>query len=260
MKVLFWLIPFLFLWLPVAEGASGDQTGQPAAGFIPILLYHRFGPTVADSMTVTTPVFEGHLKYLADHGYQVIPLRALIESYLKREIPRDSRLVAITADDGHKSLYTEALPLLRKYKFSMTVFLYPSAISNASYAMTWNQIREMKETGLFDFQSHSYWHPNFKKERERLPPAEFDKFVEMQLRKSKEVLKRELKAEVDMLAWPFGIHDGWLMNKAAEMGYVAAFTMDRHPATPGDPRLALPRYLVADTDKGKAFARILTGK
>ena len=40
---------------------------------VPILLYHRFGPTVADGMTITTPVFEAHLKYLRDNGYKVIP-------------------------------------------------------------------------------------------------------------------------------------------------------------------------------------------
>lgn len=35
---------------------------------VPILLYHRFGPAVADSMTITTPVFESHLKYLKENG------------------------------------------------------------------------------------------------------------------------------------------------------------------------------------------------
>ena len=46
---------------------------------VPILLYHRFGPTVADGMTITTPVFESHMKYLKDNGYKVIPLRRLID-------------------------------------------------------------------------------------------------------------------------------------------------------------------------------------
>ena len=42
---------------------------------VPILLYHRFGATVADGMTTTTPVFEAQMKYLHDNGYKVIPLR-----------------------------------------------------------------------------------------------------------------------------------------------------------------------------------------
>jgi len=34
--------------------------------------------------------------------------------------------------------------------------------------------------------------------------------------------------KVDLLAWPFGIFDPWLMAKAAEAGYTAAFTIERH--------------------------------
>jgi peptidoglycan/xylan/chitin deacetylase (PgdA/CDA1 family) len=235
----------------------GSATESCADQGVPILLYHRFGPVVADSMTVTTPVFESHLKYLKDNGYKVIPLRELLDMYSGKGIPSDSRCVVLVADDAHISVYTTALPLIKKYNVPMTLFVYPSAVSNASYAMTWNQLRELKTTGLFDFQSHTYWHPNFKKERERLAAAEFEKLVHMQLTKSREKLEKELGTKVDLLAWPFGIYDPWLMAKAAEAGYTAAFTIERHPVTKEDHPMALPRYLLADTDRGKAFEAIL---
>ena len=38
---------------------------------VPILLYHRFEPTVADGMTITTPVFASQMQYLHDNGYKV---------------------------------------------------------------------------------------------------------------------------------------------------------------------------------------------
>ena len=60
------------------------------------------------------------------------------------------------------------LPLARKYNVPVTVFIYPSAISNAKYAMTWDQLRELKRSGLFDFQGHTYWHPNFKRDRKKM--------------------------------------------------------------------------------------------
>ena len=135
-------------------------------------------------------------------------------------------------------------PLLKKYQVPATLFLYPSAISNASYAMTWAQLREVKESGLFDFQSHTFWHPNFKEERKRLKAPEYEDFVEKQLKKSREKLQKEFDSKVDMLAWPFGIYDEWLMRKATEAGYVAAFTMDRRNAGPSDNMMALPRYLI----------------
>jgi len=224
---------------------------------VPILLYHRFGPVVTDSMTVTTALFESQLKYFKDNRYEVIPLRELVDYYLgKRQAPPPHSVV-ITADDGHISVYREMLPLVRKYHIPAALFIYPSAISNASYAMTWAQLRELKETGLFDFQSHTFWHPNFKREKKRLTPAEYENFVAIQLRKSKEKLEKELNVRVDMLGWPFGIYDDDLIHKAKEAGYVATFTMERHPAGTQDNVMALPRYLMTNGDGGRRLATIL---
>jgi peptidoglycan/xylan/chitin deacetylase (PgdA/CDA1 family) len=253
MKFLIALLACL-LMVGLPAGAASESAAEPG---VPILLYHRFGPTVADSMTVTAAVFESHLKYLHENGYRVIPLSELMGMYAGKGIPAESRYVVLVADDAHISVYTTALPLLKKYNAHMTLFVYPSAVSNASYAMTWNQLRELKATGLFDFQSHTYWHPNFKKERERLAPAEFEKLVHMQFTKSRERLEKELGVKVDLLAWPFGIFDPWLMAKAAEDGYTAAFSIERHAVTRSDQTMALPRYLLADTDRGKAFETIL---
>jgi len=242
--------------LPVQPGINRSRAAELG---ISILAYHRFGPVAADSMTVTTQVFESHLKHLQENGYRAIPLADLLEVYSKKGIFPNSRLVGMTADDAHTSVYTTALPLLKKYRIPMTLFIYPSAVSNASYAMTWDQLRELKATGLFDFQSHTYWHPNFKKERERLAPAEFEKLVGLQFWKSREKLEKELNVKVNMLAWPFGIHDPWLMNKAAQAGYTAAFTIEGHASCKEDHPMAIPRYLMADSDRGKAFERIIQG-
>jgi hypothetical protein len=125
--------------------------------------------------------------------------------------------------------------------------------------MTWDQLREIKKTCLFDLQGHTYWHPNFKQEQKKLNPVDYEKFVEMQLKKSKGRLKKELDINVDMLAWPFGIYDDWLIAKAAEAGYTAAFTIDRHHANYVDNVMKIPRYLLSNADKGKVFQKILDG-
>ncbi len=248
-RLLLILSACLLCWAP--EGAAQTERG------VPVLLYHRFGPVVADSMTVTTAVFESHLKYLRDNGYTVIALKDLLTMIYGGGVPEHPRCVALAADDGHVSVATTALPLLRKYQAPMTLFLYPSAVSNASYAMTWDQLRELKASGLFDFQSHTYWHPNFKKERERLSAADFDNFARSQLTKSRVKIEKELSVKVDQLAWPFGIYDAGLMALASEVGYRAAFTIEPRPVTRGDHPMAMPRYLLADTDRDKAFEAIV---
>jgi peptidoglycan/xylan/chitin deacetylase (PgdA/CDA1 family) len=232
---------------------------SPAEGRIPILLYHRFGPVVTDSMTVTTNVFESQLKYLRENGYTAIPLRHLVEYHLGKRQTLPSRSIVITVDDGHKTAYSDLYPLLRRYHIPAAVFIYPSAISNASYAMTWDELREIRRSGLVDLQAHTFWHPNFKTEKRKLNPADYEKFVNMQLKKSKEKLEKELDTQVDMLAWPFGIYDEDLIRKAAEAGYIAAFSMERRHADPSSSVMALPRYLINDADTGKTFVRIVGG-
>ena len=226
---------------------------------VPILLYHRFGATVTDGMTITTPVFEAQMKYLHDNGYRVIPLRKLIDYYRGKGSAPGPKSVVIVEDDAHKSVYSDMLPIIKKYRYPVTVFTYPSAISNAKYAMTWDQLRELSKTGLFEVQSHTYWHPNFKKERRKLSQVALDDFVMTQLKKSKSRLETELRTRVDMLAWPFGIYDDYLIRKAAEAGYVATFTIERRHATAADSVSRLPRYLLVNADSGKAFVQLLEG-
>jgi peptidoglycan/xylan/chitin deacetylase (PgdA/CDA1 family) len=230
-----------------AAGELKGPNGKSRAEGVPILLYHRFGTEVTDSMTVTTSCFESQLKYFKDQGHTVIPLRQLVDYLLGKKPSIPSRSLVITADDGHKSVYTDMFPLLKKYHAPATLFLYPSALSNAPYAMTWEQLRDMKATGLLDLQSHTFWHPNFKKEKRKLGTEEYENLVASQLKKTKVRLEKEFNARVDMLAWPFGIYDEGLIQKATAAGYVAAFTMERRDAAPSDNLLALPRYLIAGT-------------
>lgn len=226
---------------------------------VPILLYHRLGPTVADGMTITTAVFESQMKYLRDNGYKVIALRQLVDYYRGKAPAPVPKSVVIVEDDAHKSVFSDMLPIIRKYRYPVTVFCYPSAISNAKYAMTWDQLRELKKTGLFDVQSHSYWHPNFKRERKKLTPQAWDALVTSQLKKSKTKLEKELGGTVDLLAWPFGIYDDDLIKKAVETGYVATFTIERRHATSQDSIMKLPRYLLVNADSGKMFSQLLEG-
>src|SRR5438309_326408 len=161
------------------KGAAVTEQSSSRSGNVSILVYHRFEAIISDSMAVTTSQFARQLQYLADKHYRVIPLRTVLSSLLHDEPLSDA--VVITVDDGHRSVYSDMLPLVRKYRVPVTLFIYPSAISNAPYAMTWAQLDELRHTGLFDIQSHTYWHPNFKIERRRLAASEYDKFVTMQL-------------------------------------------------------------------------------
>lgn len=226
---------------------------------IPILTYHRFGSEVHDSMTITTSALEKQLHWLKSNGYTVIPLDTAAR-YIRGEIPAvPDKAVVITVDDGHKSVYTDMAPLVKKYRIPVTLFVYPSAISNASYAMTWEELRELEAGGNFRVESHTYWHPNFKIEKKRLSTDEYYAFVDKQLSGSKRKLEAKLGHEIKYLAWVFGIYDPYLEDQAARTGYTMAFTIDRHHASTTGRAMAQPRYMVVDSHTLGDFERMVNG-
>jgi len=246
------LVAGLIVW----AGFNGAAAGMDVR--VPILVYHRFSPVARDSMTIRTQDFEAQLRYIADNGYTVISTRELVDYRLGKASPPPAHSVVITADDGHRSIYTQMRPIVLRYRVPVTLFIYPSAISNADYAMTWEQLRELQHTGWFDIQSHTYWHPDFRKERQRLSTSEYRRFVAWQLSKARQTIFQKLDRPVDILAWPFGIYDDDLGRQASEEGYVAAFTLERRPAGASDNLLALPRYLMTSAVTGHEFARVLS--
>src|SRR5581483_1707996 len=125
------------------------STPQAQSG-IPILTYHRFDPTTPGPTTVTTATFLSQLDTLTEQGYSVVPLGDVTDILLGKTEPGGRPMAAITVDDGHRSVYTVLFPIIRQRRIPVTLFIYPSAISNASYALTWDEIREMLASGLVD--------------------------------------------------------------------------------------------------------------
>lgn len=227
---------------------------------IPVLCYHRCGAEVKDSMTIHTKDFEAQLGWLIKNGYTVITLDTAAR-YIKGEIKSiPAKSIVITADDGHKSVYSDMAPIIKKYKVPVTLFIYPSAISNAKYAMTWDQLRELEATKLFHVESHTYWHPNFKREKKALSLEEYAKSVHTQLYKSKATLETKMGHGIKYLAWPFGIYDQDLLVKAKEAGYDMAFSIDNHHMKAGIDNMAQPRYMIIDGYNLKRLESISSGK
>ncbi|MFZ1289724.1 MAG: polysaccharide deacetylase family protein [Melioribacteraceae bacterium] len=129
--------------------------------------------------SVNSEKFENQLRYLNANGYKTINSSELYE-YLIGNIPITERTIVLTFDDGWKNLYTVAFPLLKKYKFKAICFLVANLIiedenktqenfentndsqnllfPDSKIMCNWNEIREMEQSGVIDFQSHSMNH------------------------------------------------------------------------------------------------------
>lgn len=245
---------FIAIILAAALQPGSVRAAGPA---IVILVYHRLGPVRADSMTVTTEHFKQQLNLLCENHYSVITLARLVAWKLGKAPAPPSRSVVLTFDDGHESVYQYARAIIAENRLPVTLFIYPSCISHASYALTWEQLSELTSTPFFAVESHTYWHPNFKQESKKLDEGAYKKFVDVQLRHSKDVLEERLRRPIDLLAWPFGIYDPFLISRATAAGYQAAFTIDCRAVTMADPIMALPRCLVSDENVASRFLRFI---
>lgn len=224
---------------------------------IPILCYHNLNPVVPGSMNLTPKKFAAQIKWLKDNGFTIIPLKEAAAYLLGKRATLPAKPVVITADDGWKSVYQYMYPIVRKYQIPVTLFIYPQTISEGKNAMTWDELKELQHTGLFDIQSHTYWHPNFKKEKRKLSPAAYEQFVKKQLLDSKILLEKKLGTNVIYLAWPFGIYDRHLEQAASQAGYVMAFSIDHRSAKRNDRPMAQPRFMIVEPQTTKTFANIV---
>lgn len=238
--------------------ASTMAAARPAGdAHVPILTYHRFGTTAVDSMTVRSTLFDAHLRLLERLDCQIIPLQTWVQWRLGQRLTLPPRAVVLTADDGHRSQHEILLPRLKERGWPATLFIYPSAISNASYAMTWSQLAEAVAMPGVTIESHTFWHPNFAQERRRLAPERFESFATDQLKRSRQILEDRLSQPVTLLAWPFGISDPPLQALAQHGGYVAGFGLGNRSADPDSPLMDVPRHLIVDSVDERELERRL---
>lgn len=168
---------------------------------IPILAYHRIG-TRNSRMVLPPEKFEAQLEYLKRHDYTVIRL-ADVPDFLagKRALP--ARSVVITFDDGHVSVHQYAFPLLMKYGYPATFFLYTDFLG-AKEALSWAQIREMAATGLMDFQSHSKTHANLSVRLPGETDRDYRRRLDGEVRIASDAIRRNLQVRADYFAYPLG--------------------------------------------------------
>ncbi|MGF6906570.1 polysaccharide deacetylase family protein [Fusobacterium sp. PH5-44] len=115
---------------------------------IPAFLYHN----IDENSNVTPELFEEHLKILKSNNMNTIKIEQLFE----KNIPYKSSM--ITMDDGYVNNYTNVYPLLKKYNMKATIFLNTAYIGKNEKYMNWDQIKEMHESNVIDFQCHSHTH------------------------------------------------------------------------------------------------------
>ena len=231
--------------------AGGDwETARFTAPVVPreqtrvaVLGYHNFSNTKPVSeMRMRTSEFCCQMQYIRDAGLCVITMEDFLQ-WLRGTRLLPERCVLITLDDGWKSVYTDAYPVLRAYGYPFTVFLYTKYIQVQGDSMTKAQIAEMQEHGA-TVGSHSTSH---------LYPKSWKRYGQ-----NTETYARQVQSEIiasqgklenlfgtcSAYCYPGGYNTPPMLEALRDSAYRAAFTvLEAKVTTEEDPYL-VHRYMV----------------
>jgi peptidoglycan/xylan/chitin deacetylase (PgdA/CDA1 family) len=214
---------------PIGVHVNGYQT-------VPILCYHRFGPK-ASKLNVSAAAFEAQMDYLARNGYTVITMQRLAR-FLDGKEALPAKSVAITIDDGYRSTYEIAYPILKKFGFPATVFLYTDFVG-ASDAMTWAQMKEMMAGHLVEIQPHSKSHANLTLRLPGETDARYRERIRREVDAPVATLRDRLSDPSFTYAYPYGDVNEYVVDLLVKQNVAQGVTV-----TPGgNPFYAYPYML-----------------
>jgi peptidoglycan/xylan/chitin deacetylase (PgdA/CDA1 family) len=240
-----------------------DQTAQTI-----IFCYHLLVDKVRYPGTEITPAaFEAQMKELKDRGITVISMQDLL-AWKRGEKNIPPRCAVITFDDGYKAQYEVAWPILKKYGYPFTMFIYTEGVRGGALggggAITWEQLADMRDNGV-DIEAHSATHqdlreghaitlvaPGGKKTRTKLTGPQYEEWMRNEVVGSKQLLEQRLGIKVNCFAVPFGNYNEHVKEIARNAGYEAMFTVYGQPITFTSPLDAIGRYAI-EANKPKVF-------
>ncbi len=122
---------------------------------VPVFMFH----------TIIPEIFKQQLEYLAVNQYRTLTLAEFM-AFLKGDLNLDRPSVLLTFDDGEKSWYDVAYPLLKQYGFHAIGFVVSSFIQEESSSsitatkkwLSWPEVIELNSSGVIEIESHSHYH------------------------------------------------------------------------------------------------------
>jgi peptidoglycan/xylan/chitin deacetylase (PgdA/CDA1 family) len=284
MRTRFFLYPFLWAVLVSSIAFAAKPTPAPKAAAAPaptvskpvvdqtaqtiIYCYHGLVDKVRYPGTQITPAaFEAQMKELKDRGITVIGMQDLL-AWKRGEKNIPPRCAVVTFDDGLKSQYEVAWPIMKKFGYTFTMFIYTEGVRGGLFgggeAITWEQLADLRDNGI-DIEAHSATHqdlreghpvtirqPDGKKERKKLSGPEYEQFLQAELVGCKTLLEQRLGIRVNCFAVPYGFYNEHVKEIARTNGYEAMFTVYGQPITWTSPMNALGRWAI-EANKPKVF-------
>lgn len=228
------------------ERSPIGQAPEPTCS-VPILMYHRIGtdgPLALARYRLAPDLFTAQIASLHRAGYRTVGLEDWISAMMRNE-PLPGKPIILTFDDGYQDFLTAAMPILRYYGFSATVFLvaeriggvadWDAAYGEAAPLLSWHELRALQEVGI-EFGCHSAVH-------RPMTGMHLIELTEDTVR-ARALLEEGLATPVTTLAYPYGAENEFVRRVAADLGFRAAVSCDSGVSWLGDNPLRLRRIEV----------------
>lgn len=188
--------------------------------FLPVLLYHNVRDDYVpgnEGADISTELFEEHMKAIIARGYTPILIKDFYDCVIRgKDLPENP--IAVTFDDGYLSNYEIAYPILKKLNIPATIFIVTSTVGLTPESglvsephFSWEQAREMQESGMIDIYSHSHSHRNMS--YLTIPQ------LQTELRLSRYLIEKNLGKNCFVFAYPYGGYSESTSRMAKYAGY-----------------------------------------
>lgn len=231
-----------------------EEVPAPGALRIPILVYHSVRPhalvetPIIKRYVVDPASFEKQLTYLKENGYTVISLNYLSDA-LAKKVTLPPKSAIITFDDGWENQYRYAFPLLEKYGFTATFFVFTNAIGHR-YFMTWDELRFMDKYRM-DIGGHTKSHLY-------LWQITDQNTLNDEIISSKKIIEEYLGRVIDTFAYPFGHYSDQVIETVKAAGYKIA--RSTYPGIYHDKENIYKLKAIEVTDNFDDFVKNLSSK
>ena len=222
-----------------------------------IIGYHRVVEKVRRPDTEISPAdFEAQMQQLKEQGVSVIPMQDLL-AWKRGEKDIPAKSAVITFDDGWKQQYEVAWPILKKYGYPFTMFIYTDYVKggpkSGGESMTWQQLAEMRDAGV-DIEGHTISHHDLRGGKmAKANPPEYEAWLWNELNGSKQMIEQKLGVKINALALPYGFYNAHVLDVAKKAGYEAVFDVYGQKIVHGSPSILMGRYVI-QSNKPKIFA------
>ena len=182
---------------------------------LPILVYHIVRPSYPNdseavkALALTPETFDAQMLYLDKAGYHVVSFSDL-ENYFQNGKPLPAKPIIISFDDGWSDQFMYAFPILKKYHFTATFFVFTNSIGRRGF-LTWDELHELLAAGM-TIGSHSRSHPYL---------TRIDDLSGLwdEIYTSKQILEKNLGVSINEFAYPFGMYNVAIMEMVTKAGY-----------------------------------------